>query len=77
MSIISYFGSKSSSTFQSFINSKIPKTGIKKYIEPFSGAMGTYMNDNSLVFDTVIFRSAVILTVFGTLILISYIAETL
>lgn len=56
MSIISYFGSKSSSTFQSFINSKIPKTGIKKYIEPFSGAMGTYMNDKSLNFDTVIYN---------------------
>lgn len=56
MSILSYFGSKSSSSFQSFINPKIPKTGIKKYIEPFSGAMGTYMNDKSLNFDTVIYN---------------------
>jgi site-specific DNA-adenine methylase len=56
MSILSYFGSKSSSAFHSFINTRIPKSGVKKYIEPFSGAMGTYMNDESLNFDTVIYN---------------------
>ena len=56
MSIISYFGGKSSSVFQEFINKKIPKTGIKTYIEPFSGAMGTYMDDSKLKFDVVIYN---------------------
>lgn len=56
MACISYFGGKSSSVFQEFINSKIPKTGIKTYIEPFSGSMGTYMDDDSLKFETVIYN---------------------
>jgi site-specific DNA-adenine methylase len=56
MSITSYFGGKSSSVFQEFINKKIPKTGIKTYIEPFSGSMGTYMDDPSLKFSEVIYN---------------------
>jgi len=54
--MISFFGGKSSSTFHSFINTKIPKTGIKTYIEPFSGSMGTYMDDQNLKFDVVIYN---------------------
>ena len=54
--MISYFGGKSSNVFHEFINRKIPKTGIKTYIEPFSGSMATYMDDDSLVFDTVIYN---------------------
>ena len=53
---ISYFGGKSSNVFMEFINKKIPKTGIKTYIEPFSGAMGTYMDDSKLKFDVVIYN---------------------
>ena len=56
MSVISYFGGKSSNVFHDFINTKIPKTGIQTYLEPFSGSMGTYMDDDSLVFDTVIYN---------------------
>jgi site-specific DNA-adenine methylase len=56
MSIISYFGGKSSSVFQEFINKKIPKTGINTYLEPFSGAMGTYMDDSNLKFDVVVYN---------------------
>jgi len=56
MSVIAYFGGKSSNVFMEFINKKIPKTGIKTYIEPFSGAMGTYMDDNSLKFEQVIYN---------------------
>ena len=56
MSVISYFGGKSSNAFIEFINSKIPKTGIKTYLEPFSGSMGTYMDDPSLNFETVIYN---------------------
>jgi len=56
MSVISYFGGKSSSVFQEFINSKIPKTGIKTYLEPFSGAMGTFMDDPKLKFDVVVYN---------------------
>ena len=56
MSIISYFGGKSSNTFIDFINSKIPKSGINTYLEPFSGSMGTYMDDDNLKFDTVIYN---------------------
>lgn len=56
MSIISYFGGKSSNVFINFINSKIPKDGIKTYIEPFSGSMGTYMDDDSLKFETVVYN---------------------
>jgi len=56
MSIISYFGGKSSSIFQDLINKRIPKTGIKTYIEPFSGAMGTYMDDDSLKFEQVVYN---------------------
>ena len=56
MSVISYFGGKSSNVFHDFINRKIPKIGIQTYLEPFSGSMGTYMDDDSLVFDTVIYN---------------------
>ena len=56
MACISYFGGKSSNVFIEFINSKIPKTGIKTYIEPFSGAMGTYMDDPNLKFDVVVYN---------------------
>jgi site-specific DNA-adenine methylase len=56
MAVISYFGGKSSSAFQELINSKIPKTGIKTYLEPFSGSMGTYMDDDQLKFDVVIYN---------------------
>src|ERR1035437_2112176 len=56
MSIHAYFGGKSSNVFIKFINSNIPKTGIKTYIEPFSGSMGTYMDDKSLIFETVIYN---------------------
>lgn len=56
MSVISYFGGKSSNVFIEFINSKIPKTGIKTYLEPFSGAMGTYMDDPNLKFDIVVYN---------------------
>lgn len=56
MSIISYFGGKSSNVFQEFINKKIPKDGIKTYLEPFSGAMGTYMDDPNLKFDVVVYN---------------------
>lgn len=54
--LLSYFGSKSSSVFQEFINRKIPKTGIKTYLEPFSGSFSTYINDDSLNFETVIYN---------------------
>jgi site-specific DNA-adenine methylase len=56
MAVISYFGGKSSSAFQELINTKIPKTGIKTYLEPFSGSMGTYMDDDQLKFDVVIYN---------------------
>jgi site-specific DNA-adenine methylase len=56
MSVISYFGGKSSNAFIEFINSKIPKSGINTYLEPFSGSMGTYMDDPSLIFDTVVYN---------------------
>ena len=56
MSMISFFGGKSSSTFMELINSKIPKTGIKTYIEPFSGSMATYLDDPNLEFDVVIYN---------------------
>jgi len=57
MSVISYFGGKSSNVFIEFINSKIPKDGsIKTYLEPFSGSFATYMDDNSLKFDKVIYN---------------------
>jgi len=54
--MISYFGGKSSNVFHDFINTKIPKTGIKTYLEPFSGSMGTYLDDDQLKFDTVIYN---------------------
>lgn len=57
MSVISYFGGKSSNVFIEFINSKIPKDdSIKTYVEPFSGSMGTYMDDDKLKFDVVIYN---------------------
>lgn len=57
MSVISYFGGKSSNTFIEFINKQIPKDGsIKTYLEPFSGSMGTYMDDDTLQFETVIYN---------------------
>ena len=56
MAAVSYFGGKSGKAFMELINSNIPKTGIETYIEPFSGSMGTYMDDNSLKFNTVIYN---------------------
>jgi len=56
MSIISYFGGKSSNIFIEFINSKIPKTGIKTYLEPFSGSFATYMDDPNLTAEVVIYN---------------------
>lgn len=56
MATISYFGGKSSKVFHDFINKKIPKSGIRTYIEPFSGSMGTYLDDKSLSFDNVIYN---------------------
>lgn len=56
MSIISYFGGKSSNVFINFINSKIPNSGVKTYIEPFSGSFATYMDDDNLKFDKVIYN---------------------
>jgi site-specific DNA-adenine methylase len=38
------------------INKKIPKTGIKTYIEPFSGSFATYLDDTNLKFDVVIYN---------------------
>lgn len=55
--MVAYFGGKSSSVFQEFINKQIPKDGsIKTYLEPFAGSMGTFMDDESLDFDTVIYN---------------------
>lgn len=56
MSILSYFGGKSSSIFHEFINKQIPKTGISTYIECFGGSFGTYMDDDFLNFETVIYN---------------------
>ena len=56
MSILSYFGGKSSAIFHEFINKQIPKTGISTYIECFGGSFGTYMDDDSLNFETVIYN---------------------
>jgi len=56
MSVISYFGGKSSNTFIEFINKQIPKIGVKTYLEPFSGSMGTYMDDDNLKFEQVIYN---------------------
>lgn len=56
MAVISFFGGKSSSSFMELINSRIPKSGIKTYVEPFSGSFATYMDDKSLSFDTVIYN---------------------
>jgi site-specific DNA-adenine methylase len=57
MSLISYFGGKSSSVFMEFINKQIPKDGsIKTYLEPFSGSFATYMDDDTLQFETVIYN---------------------
>jgi site-specific DNA-adenine methylase len=56
MACISYFGGKSSSVFKELINSRIPKSGIKTYVEPFSGSFATYLDDESLKFDTVIYN---------------------
>ena len=55
--VISYFGGKSSAVFHEFINKQIPKDGsIKTYLEPFAGSMGTFMDDASLNFETVIYN---------------------
>ena len=56
MACISYFGGKISNVLIEFINSKIPKTVIKTYLEPFSGDMGTYMDDPNLKFDVVVYN---------------------
>ena len=54
--MISYFGGKSSSVFMNLINDNIPKSGVKTYIEPFSGSFATYMDDENLKFETVIYN---------------------
>ena len=54
--VVAYFGGKSSKAFMELINSNIPKTGIKTYVEPFSGSMGTYIEDDSLKFENVIYN---------------------
>ena len=57
MSLISYFGGKSSAVFLEFINKQIPKDGsIKTYLEPFSGSFATYMDDDTFQFETVIYN---------------------
>ena len=56
MALYGYFGGKSASTFKELINSKIPKTGIKTYLEPFSGSMATFIDDESLKFESVIYN---------------------
>lgn len=56
MSLISFFGGKSSSAFRELINSNIPKIGIKTYLEPFSGSMAVFIDDDSLNYETVIYN---------------------
>jgi site-specific DNA-adenine methylase len=56
MAVISFFGGKSSKVFMEFINTKIPKEGIDTYLEPFSGSFGTYLEDPTLNFNTVIYN---------------------
>ncbi len=56
MSMISFFGGKAGSAFQTFINPNIPKSGIRIYCEPCSGSMASYMDDDSLNFETVIYN---------------------
>lgn len=57
MPIISYFGSKSSNNFiKDLINPKIPRTGVKTYVEAFSGSFSTYMDDETLNFENVIYN---------------------
>lgn len=56
MACIAYFGGKSSSAFMELINSRIPKSGIKTYLEPFSGSMATYLDDPNLKFNKVIYN---------------------
>jgi site-specific DNA-adenine methylase len=56
MALVAYFGGKSGKAFHDLINSKIPKIGITTYLEPFSGSFGTYMEDETLNFETVIFN---------------------
>ncbi len=56
MAMIAYFGGKSSSAFMELINSKIPKSGVKTYVEPFSGSFATYLDDPNLKFETVIYN---------------------
>jgi site-specific DNA-adenine methylase len=56
MSLISYFGGKSSSAFHNFINPQIPREGVKKYLEPFSGSFATYMDDKTMNFPEVYYN---------------------
>lgn len=56
MALYGFFGGKSSSVFKELINSKIPKNGIKTYVEPFSGSFATYLDDDNLKFETVIYN---------------------
>jgi DNA adenine methylase len=56
MALFAYFGGKSSSAFMELINSRIPKSGIKTYIEPFSGSFATYLDDENLKFENVIYN---------------------
>ncbi len=56
MSLISYFGGKSSSAFHNFINPQIPREGVKKYLEPFSGSFATFMDDPTMIFPEVYYN---------------------
>ncbi len=57
MSLISFFGGKSSKDFiKDLINPNIPKAGIKTYLEPFSGSFATYMDDPNLKFEKIIYN---------------------
>lgn len=53
---ISYFGGKSSSAFMELINSRIPKAGIKTYVEPFSGSFATYLDDKTFFVENAIYN---------------------
>jgi DNA adenine methylase len=54
--MISYFGGKSSKVFQEFINTKIPKSGIDCYVEPFSGSFATFLDGDDMNYRTVVYN---------------------
>ena len=56
MSLLAFFGGKSGKNFMELINSNIPRSGINTYVEPFSGSMGTFMDDDTLNFETIIYN---------------------